>query len=108
MTDTSWVCCFTRACVYPSTDCGILGDVTDDERALAVNAAVARAIAAETAAQGMSVPELAERAGMVYGTLNNYVKHGRVIPLTALYKIADALGMDVQTLWTKAMERLDD
>lgn len=55
-------------------------------------------------AQDIKTPELARRADMWTTTLRNYLRPGqeRDMPVTALVRITQALGVSFEVLWERA------
>jgi transcriptional regulator with XRE-family HTH domain len=70
-------------------------------------AAVAETLRAERAAAGLTIPELADRAGMVAVTLQRVLKAERDITVAQLAALAPVLGMTPSKLLAEA-ERPDD
>ena len=68
-------------------------------------AAVAEALRAERASAGLSIRELADRAGMVAVTLQRVLKAERDITVAQLAALAPALGMTPSTLLAEAERR---
>lgn len=71
------------------------------------NTAVGHQIRAEFSGAGFNMKSFAEHAGINYKTLDRYIKGERPIPMTALFEIADALGLSAQTLIARATERFE-
>ena len=69
-------------------------------------AAVAEALRAERAAAGLSIRELADRAGMVAVTLQRVLKAERDINVAQLAALAPVLGMTPSTLLAEAERRM--
>ncbi|WP_373459519.1 helix-turn-helix domain-containing protein [Microbacterium sp. SORGH_AS_0862] len=70
------------------------------------NAAVAAELRGERGAQQITVEALAEKAGMVKGTLLRYLNGKRDIPVPALAEICQALGVDPGDVLDKASARV--
>jgi len=68
-------------------------------------AAVAETLRAERAAAGLTIPELADRAGMVAVTLQRVLKAERDITVAQLAALAPVLGMTPSKLLAKAERR---
>lgn len=74
------------------------------EKRDAYTLAVAAQLRAEIAAAGLSVVGAAKKSGVPRGTLVRYLDGTREIPVSVMYRLALALGVDVPTL----IERADD
>ena len=68
-------------------------------------AAVAETLRAERAAAGLTIPELADRAGMVAVTLQRVLKAERDITVAQLAALAPVLGMTPSKLLAEAERR---
>jgi hypothetical protein len=69
--------------------------------------ALVQTIDAERGVRRWSVRELSEHSGVKYGTLRNYLEHGRDIPSTSLAAIAGAFGWRASRLTQEAERRID-
>jgi transcriptional regulator with XRE-family HTH domain len=72
-----------------------------------IQAAMAAQIKAEIAAKDWKQPDLAQASGIPTSTLHRYLAGQRDIPLPAFAEIANALGLSMLELATRAQRRLD-
>lgn len=72
-----------------------------------IQAALATQVRAELAAKGWKQPDLAEASGIPTSTLQRYLAGARDIPLPAFAEIANALGLSMVELASRAQRRLD-
>lgn len=92
-------CCWSEIC-------GIVSGMTPDDRATAVNAAVAAVLRAEAAAQQVPWPRLAEAAELPNSTVSTYMRGASPIPLARVDLLASKLGLDLPEVVRRAYERL--
>lgn len=72
-----------------------------------IQKAIAVQIKAEMAAKDWKQADLSKATGIVGSTLSRYLTAGRDIPLPVFAEIAQALGLSVIELATRAQRRLD-
>jgi transcriptional regulator with XRE-family HTH domain len=72
-----------------------------------IQAAMAVQIKAEMAAKDWKQPDLAQASGIPTSTLHRYLSGQRDIPLPAFAEIANALGLSMLELASRAQRRLD-
>jgi len=77
------------------------------EKRDAYTLAVAAQLRAEIAAAGLSVVAASKRSGIPRGTLVRYLDGTREIPVSVMYRIAHALGLDVSTVAGRADDRFE-
>jgi transcriptional regulator with XRE-family HTH domain len=73
-----------------------------------LNAAVAAELRAAAGRQKMTVPALAERAGIPYGSLRRYLNAERHIDVSVLHQLTTALGVSVSDLIEMAERHRQD
>ena len=67
--------------------------------------AVSQQIRAETSAAGLSAAKVARSIGMDRTTLHRYYNGERDIPLSALFRIAEGIGIDPAIILDRAEQR---
>lgn len=72
-----------------------------------IQAAITAQIKAEMAARDWKQPDLAQASGLATSTLHRYLAGARDIPMPVFVEIANALGLSMIELATRAQRRLD-
>ena len=71
-----------------------------------LEAALSAQIKIEMAERDMTQKELAEAVGIGRPAMNHYIKGHKSMPMPTFIRVAEALGLTPQTLWTRAEARI--
>lgn len=79
----------------------------DDSRGRLISSALIQLLKQEREKRGLSINEVAQRAGVDRVSLGRVEKGGRFPGLWRLYDVAEAIGLDLATCIRKAEKQLD-
>lgn len=77
-----------------------------DDKHTRYAAAVAAELNDERERQEVGYRELERRTGINMGTLNRYFSGSRTLPVSTLYTLSEALGVDALTIAGRAQKRM--